>query len=559
MGLKNCRKYIGSLVHFQHVRPAAVMAKLKKWHQAQIKDWQSIMGIGPGLSFVIGIAVMSLLYLIDRFLFKSFLDTISVEAVIAVVTVALAVLVPLAILMLGERSFILDKQTCLEVVLRMPLILVLFMGTIIPNFLLWGYFSGQPLWRSALLTALAATIFYLIKIIVSIYAWLVGLEKAGSDSYRNKKRLEYLTTIPDNEKASAWLMVWREGSGRDLIGDDKLIPIFLEYLESFAGGADEDRGEALLRQFIVHFDDIALYITSVQEDLVHFVIRVMGTPTGNNQKPPYYATFSGVPADLLDVIVKRSFYFKENSAGHNLFLVLGNYRWKKGVKKGQFIKKFVSSALKDVSSAARLKDYSAGAWDVFPKEWKITSKNLQDKSETKPFAQEWLEQYKRLVQRRYSEYDHKVSQGEKQYIDYLVIDITVCLLPDIDYDMWFILLTLHCMPLPSIRGLDKEEQIKSLAREFVQSKSDFINIYKARSVWENLAPVDGGYVSAVRKEILEINKLTKFFPLVAEKELLGELINAFRSLERYQSESKEEKKRREMLDVLRFIQDYMDA
>ena len=525
------------------------MKKIIQKCKALRTEWQQNTGFRPERVLLICVI---LAFILSRQPLCDLLFSIPIEALIGITAAVLAIAIPLAILMIdsnsSETKFVLDQQVGIEKVFNAPLLITALIVMIIPSFLFWNYSYGQPSLRSFLLVWFGLGIFLLIISMRSVYIWLSSTEIEGADNDINRKRLEYLETIPASKKKEVWPTVWRDAQGRRLIGDERLMQKFFKYLESLTrdNGKDEKyKGMAVSQQFIQQFKTFDLQNPNIYEQLINFAIQGANITTSDGGTNPYYATFAGTPHTLFCKIINKS--LSNNSLSYMFFNNIEKFPWaEQDVDQKAFIKTMTYDFFRNMEGQDRSYGYST-VWEQFPKIWTITAQNLKGKNNL--FAQGWLQQYlKWVIDRCYV----GKGQDDKTKIDDMAENVTRHLLPKIDPVTWSTLLTFQLVPME--KNLNDKEAVRIRMQGFIQGAEQFGFISSSfLTTVTNIEDMRKAHEKEMKKqqeEVFQINKITGICPILLDIRKIDEYLTVAEQLKDYKAESREEYRRMRIIRIL---------
>ena len=520
-----------------------------------IQDWKELrrewlQDTGYRLERVLLVCVV-LTFIFSLTPFCDLLLSIPIEALIGITAAALAVAIPLAILIIDSKSsgvkFALDQQVGVEKVFKIAFLLTTFMVLIIPSILLWNYSRtyGQPVLRPTLLVIFGLGIFLIILIMRSTYIWLSTTERRGADNYINRKRLEYIEVMHNDN----WSVVWQDIQGRELIGDKRLIQKFFDRLEILAKNKEKDEkyeGIPVLQSLIKQFDTLDLQNPHIYERLIDFALKGTSTRTGDKIDNPYYETFASGPRDLFRRIARRSL---DNNGflAHMFFENIQKFPWvEQNVDQNKVIKVMTYDFFKNLEDRGRVYNYST-VWERFPRVWLITSQNL--KNQDNPFAWAWFIQYWRwIVERCYVDN----NRDEKLNIDDVAEDVTRNLLPKIDPVTWSTILTFQLVPINE--NLDEKELVRVRIQEFIQRTERFGFVSSSFSTpVTNIDDMEREHKREIKKqqgEVFKINKIIKICPILLDVNKIDEYLAFAEQLKDYESKSIEEYRRIKIIRIL---------
>ena len=494
-------------------------------------------------------------FILSRSVFSQFLCSIPIEALIGIASLVLVVIIPLAVLMIDSSEsgvkFVSDKQVGIDRVLNVPLLVTTLIILIMPTILLWNYSHGHSVFRSLLLSLFVLGIFLFILIMRSTYVWLMSVDIAGEDSYTNRKRLEYLEEIPEEQKKHMWPKVWRDKKGRELIGEEKLVRKFLIYLESLMEQTEKDRkykGIPILQQFIDQLDTVDLQNPNTYELLANFTIRGTSIPISDERDEGmdvYYATFAGTPRLLFRSIMDLS--MKNSFLAHMFFRNVQDFPWENEKSdKGKFIKIMTYEFFQSMAESGN--PYSDSVvWEQFPKTWTLTAQNLKDKGNT--FAQGWFRQYINwIIDRCYL----GRSQNDEFDIDDMAESVTRHLLPLIDPVTWSTLLTFQLVPLD--KSLNSKEVVEARIQGFIQENERFgfmsSTFVTTITDIEDMQKEHERAMKKQQEEVFRINKITGICPILLDVKQIEEYLTAVERFKGYKPKSREEYRRMRLIRIL---------
>ncbi len=469
-----------------------------------------------------------------------FLDgSISLEALIAMAALFVAVLIPLAIFLIDNKSntgFVWDKAVVLTKILNAPLLMISLLSLTLP-LLFW---DASIAWKPFLVVVFAAGVILLMRAMVRAYKWLKVAETGFDDTYRNKKRLEYLKTLPDSDKKAIWSLTWGDTDGRALIDDRTLVKEFIKHLESISDKAGA--GTTMLREFMNYMDKLQLSDPIVYEEIFNFSMKwashLAHDDLDESENPLQFRStvrrlfFDLMERSLADMFMRYLFF-----DGIKKYLEKN-----KKVDEAQLVKRIAPNyfpALEKIES-----NYSS--WEEFPEHWKISIKTLT--GERAGCALEWLNGYMRWITTR-----NLLSGKEETKYDRFADDVTQHLFTKVEPIMWSDLLILHWSPYGVKEG---EDSITAQVRNFIELNKTFGLIGRTVGFWgedENNDNFRKEY-TAQKEEILELNKRFNIFPYFRTRKSLEQYIKAAKKLS-YDKKSLEEDKRNRVINTLTMVRD----
>lgn len=458
-------------------------------------------------------------------------NNVSIEALIALPALLLALLVPIAIFMIDKKSvgFTWDKAAILTKVLNAKL---LFIGLVIMavNPLLWGISHA----RVVIIALTVAALVVLIMAIVSSYRWLIVSEPKGAsyDNYRTRKRLDYLRSLDDEQKAVIWSLTWSiDRSSRALIDERELVKIFVANLNSL--GDKQNSGPNIVRDFMTNLDQIDLTDPVIHETLVGFCMQWASSLAHPEKKEKSMLHFQMTTRRLFFDILKRD--LPDPFQCYLLYNDTRTYLKNNKLSEEYFVKYFsveFLSGLRDLKDADHI-------WDEFPREWLITIENLDNK-DTNKVTLGWLTAYMRWISSRNLLVSTKDARYEE---DFLADSVTSHLLPTIEPRMWADLIAFHWSPY----GVsDNETSEHAQIRGFVERQKRFGSVGRTYGFWEDdgKGSVEARFKQEYDKNLEEtVNMATRttIFPLLIHEASLQKVLAEFGNF-KYSKGSLEEDK-----------------
>lgn len=470
-----------------------------------------------------------------------FLDErMPIEVLIAIPALLVAVFVPIAIFMVDSKdnAFVWDKAVIFRKVLKSE---KLFLGIIIFIFVPIFWKFGQI--RALLLLPLFWSITVLLLAIVESYKWLIIIEAKdhNQESYRTKKREEYLKTLDDEQKQIIWPLTWKlNRSSRGVVDERKLVKIFIENMESM-----QSPDASILSNFIVNLEQVNLMDPVIHEDLIKFSLKNAGYLT--TEEPLTYMPnafdFKETVRGLYFAIVEKD--LNSNFGFYSLFNHTRKYIKENNINEGVFIKNFAPqffSILENNKQAHKV-------LDGFPKEWKITYSGVEDEN-TRPVTLGWLDAYMHwIVERNLLAYN-----SDKTPYDAIADSITEGLIPNIDLPVWSNFIVFHWTSY----GQSKEETSEhAKLRNFVEGIKRFGLISKVHAFWEN--EKEGAEARFAKEREIEINETfdlatrTTIFPLLLDDKTLN---NYLKEIKEYQTTEKDSAKKEKLSDLKELLEEF---
>lgn len=469
----------------------------------------------------------------------SFLNrTVSLEALIGMAALLVAVLIPLAIFMIDSRTdnaFSWDKAVILSKILNAPRLLASL------------FLLSAPLlfWKSAaevkpiILVLYTIGVFFLVQSMVKAYKWLKVSEKGYFHTYRTRMRIEYLRTLKEGDMRAIWSLTWSDTKGRALVDDRQLVNEFVTQLENMKDKAGA--GSIMLREFMAYIDQLDISDPEVYEKVLRLSMKWANHLIHDNTKDD-----ENNPMQFRHT-ARRLFYNLETRSLNDSFI---SFLFYKTVK--EYItetKANVGEAVRHIATdffpAAEKANDTRSVWDEFPEDWKVTLANLTGDQNGASAAM--LNGYMHWITTR----NLLTSSKDYKYDDF-ADEVTRNLFPSVELIMWSDLLILHWSPYGSKEG---EEPIHAQVRNFIELDKTFGHIGRVTEFTsaENSNEVFRKQYGDQQNEILELNKTFNIYPYFRNPTELRKYIKAAKSL-KFDDGSTQESKRLRLVETLKKVE-----
>lgn len=469
-------------------------------------------------------------------------EYLSLNALTAMAALMVAILIPVAIFMIdnkNESGFAWDKAVILSKILKAPNILIAALLLTLP-LVFWNI--DLPL-KPLILGVFVTGVFILITSLVRAYIWLKVTENKPLETYRTKKRLEYLKTLKHSDKEAIWSMTWSDNQGRALIDDKRLVPYFIQHLSELQ--RDGRDGATLLREFMGYIDKIHLADPDVFQDLICFSMEWasnLAKENKNDQVNP--VRFRTTTRYLFFDLAKRA--FNDEVLSYLFFETVDDYiESDSAASELRFVRHFATNFFDILENS---EDWTI-VWESFPDKWKITIDKIR-KDENEVISQ-WLKAYLKWITTR------NLYIGESNTYDVFAESVTENLLPNVEPLLWSDLIVLHWSPY----GVkENEDSDKAQIRNFIERKKSFGIVGRSYGFWE-ADSADSRFIEEYKnqkQEVLNFVKYTDIFPRFKNTEILDKYIEKASSLS-YPSGSNEENAKENIIATLTMVREWIDS
>lgn len=350
------------------------------------------------------------------------LANMSVEGVVSLPALMVGFLVAVAIYNFEDsrKGLQIDAPTVISKVVGVDRVLIgIFLVSLLP--ITWSS-SDSINWAMPILT-----IVYLIGLLILVrslqraFMWAKSIETGTEDSFRSQMRVQYMSSLEDKEKRSAWEKIWQaDESARKLLDERQLVKLFIASAKSISD--KKSYSPWLVQDFISALDTIHLDDPVIMYELVDFCLEAIldERKTSEKQKTGelhYYMNLRRLFFKILDKTLEQ-----DDNSFYTLIARSREYIKNNSLSEVDFIKSFAPNFLANVEK----KDDQYWIWETFPEEWKITLDKLLD-PETKDVAFMWLNSYSRWLSGK-SLYIY----DKQKEIDFSIDTITNALFPTID-------------------------------------------------------------------------------------------------------------------------------
>lgn len=448
-------------------------------------------------------------------------EALSVDALIAMAALLVAVLIPVALFLAEstrDSGFRWDQAVIAKKVINAPMLYFAFFMLSIP-LVFWDV--AIPL-KPLLVVLFIAGVFIVSKSLLQAYKWMIVNESGPRETYRTKMRLAYLSSLKANDRAAVWSLTWtKDDADRALIDERVLVKTFLDQIQDTYSTPESARD--MLQSFFGYFEHLRLDDPVIYEQVLEFAVRAgegLYTRTPTNAEVGEYS-FRHTARRLFFAVMNRS--LKQSFMSYMFYDQL----------KKIFATLTKSKQLKILKSVAANffpddpDDDSDEAWHDFPDEWKVTDENLTNSN--KDYAFVWLNAYMRWITSR-----RIYSSSDDFILDKAIDRVTEHLLPKIEPILWGQMFSLHWAPYGTHEG---EDNHTAQVRNWIQSNRTFGHISRPGEMTLITAEDPDAHErefwrreTEQEQEIYNINKHTNVFPRFRTIESLQEYINAAENL-----------------------------
>lgn len=348
---------------------------------------------------------------------------LSVEGVISLPALMVGFLVAIAIYNFEDsrKGLQIDAPTVISKVVGVDRVLIgIFLVSLLP--IAWS--SSGPI--NSVIPVLAIVYLFglliLVRSLQRAFMWAKSIETGTEDSFRSQMRVQYISSLEDKEKRSAWEKIWQaDESARKLLDERQLVKLFIASAKSI----DDKKSYSpwLVQDFISALGTIHLDDPVIMYELVDFCLEAMldERKTSEKQKAGelhYYMNIRRLFFQVLDKTLEQN-----DNSFYTLIARSREYIKNNGLSEVDFIKSFAPNFLANVEK----KDDQYWIWEAFPEDWKITLEKLLD-SKTKKTAFAWLNAYSRWLSGK----NLYVFHTHNHKLDFKIDTITNELFPTID-------------------------------------------------------------------------------------------------------------------------------
>jgi hypothetical protein len=360
---------------------------------------------------------------------------ISVEALIAIPALFIALLIPITFFLMEQQDLYgFDKNVILEKIIlarfSMPLVVLVSVSLL---------FSV-----SILSIALSAALLIMITVVlIRVYKWMATVEILNyKTTYKQDMRLKFIRSIKnDIEKVDTWAIVLND---EKLLEKNQrgLIEEFLVTVRSLKDSKNKYPRSNLLGLMSRNIDKIDFTDIQSYEDLVEYSIEYfteMRTVRSNNKQakdknekldyPPYQKRELAI--NLLKIALDKKL---SGIFDHIYFTSIQKYVAKDDVDESGFIRDFLPAYIHVVKEN---EGYNARELWQELSDWIVTKELLSKKltwNKTSSLLNAYMESINHTAQ-----LGIKLSDHEVRVID----DITSCMLPNINASLWFDIITFY--------------------------------------------------------------------------------------------------------------------
>lgn len=457
-----------------------------------------------------------------EWLHKLLASAISLEALIAMAALMIAVLIPVALFLIESTrgsGFKWDQAVIAKRVLNSPRLLFAFFMLSTPLI----FWNVQLNLKPLLLVVFILGIVFVTKTLFQAYKWMIVNESGPKETYRTGMRLAYLRSLGANDRAAVWSLTWikNDSDERALIDERVLIKTFLEQIRDTRATSESSRD--MLQIFFDYFDELRLGDPIIYEQLIQFAIKegeglISSTPTGVD-----------VTEYSFRHTARRLFFRIMKASMEDDFL---SYMFYDQLKKvlSTIETDMQHKLLKVLSANFFPEDPTDGSdtpWEGFPDEWKVTFENLNN--ENKEVALIWLDAYMRWITSRKLEVSH-----DEFTIDRAADRATEKLLPRVEPMLWAKMIVLHWSPFGSNAD---EDFTTSQVRNFIEHSRTFGHMSRPGEfslvTKEDPNSAEREFEkreSELETEVFNLNKHVNIFPRFRTKESIDEYIQAAKKL-----------------------------
>lgn len=468
---------------------------------------------------------------------------LSIEALIGCAALLAAVLIPLAIFLIdnNETGFKWDKAVILKNVLNPFKLVISFVLLSLPLI----FWTETNYLNVVVLFLYVAGLCLLAIQIHEAYKWLVVTEAGSRETYRTTKRISYLSKLNDNDSEAIWSLTWGDNEARSLIDDRKLVKAFFRKMESITD--TEIIGSAMIRDFQNNLTanqirDPLIYESISQFSFTHSKLGVEADEKGYQ--------FVHANQQVLEQLIAGA--ITDEYMGYMFFDQVKKYLDNTTVNSVDVVKYLSVNIFGELD---RVEAREISIWENFPEEWKVSTGNL--KNNKTGISQVWLHSYLEWIVRK----NLFIFSEEFQYDD-RVDNATRELIPDVDPMTWSELILLEYAAFSSRKD---EDLYAAKVRNFIESKHAIGLMGRTYGFWEDDSPDSMSSMERFKiqqqKEIratFEMMKLSKYFRVLSNKDLLGKFITATMDYELNGDKNKEDVKDG-LLNLLNQLFDYLSG
>lgn len=451
-------------------------------------------------------------------------SSLSVEGIISLPALLVGFLVAIAIYNFEDtkEGLKIDAATVISRVVSVDKALkAIFLVSLMPIF--WpSNDSDQTVTILPLLgIAYLVGLLLLVRSLQRAFNWAKSIETGKEGNFRATMRMQYLESLPDNEKRDAWEKIWQAGNGaRKLIDERQLIKLFVTSVKRI-----EDKGTFapwLVQDLMSTIDTLQLDDPIIMEELVNFC---MGDAFGFKNSDEVGAKKE--TGELHYSMNLRRLYFRtlektlENEGDDNSLFSLIDYTRSylkvKGLAEAPFIKVFAPNFFNYMDKYAD-KNW---IWETLPNDWKITLDSLVAK-DTKDMSFAWLNALSRWL------HNHNLFSSDGKF-DMALDTVSREMLPNADPITWAKLFSFHW----SSYGVeDGESSEHAQVRNFVENHPTFgvMSHVFTQFFGKNDDSITQDEMRSQVSEVLDIAARTTLFPFFHNKLAMTRYLRAIKEL-----------------------------
>lgn len=470
---------------------------------------------------------------------KWILSNLSVEGVVSLPALMVGFLVALAIYNFEDsrEGLKIDAPTVISKVVGVDRVLVgIFLVSLLP--ITWSTTSNSINWAIPVLA-----IVYLIGLLILIrslqraFMWAKSIETGTEDSFRSRMRVQYMSSLEDREKRSAWEKIWQaDESARKLLDERQLVKLFIVSVKSVKG--EKSYSPWLVQDFISTLDTIHLDDPVIMYELVDFCLEAILDERKTNEKQRtddlhYYMNLRRLFFQILDKTLEQ-----DDNSFYTLIARSREYIKNNDLSEVDFIKSFAPNFLANVEK----KDDQYWIWEIFPEDWKITLEKLLD-PETKEVSFAWLNAYSRWL----SSKNLYVFDKRNHELDFKIDTITNEIFPTIDTIEFSRLFAFQW----SGYGLnDGESSEHAQVRNAVENQLAFGHVGHSFTTTSSDDKELGIILRNEHEELIDFVAKTTLFPSLHDKEKMSKYLKVIKELTIENKDNEDTLRRLQWLDMI---------
>jgi len=477
-----------------------------------------------------------LLFLIFQPLFR-FLNAETLPGLMQNVGLALlTIFIPLVIFLLEETTFDWDRVVIIDKVIKVKNLFIAICFIFLPLFF-WNF----RFVRIFLFLIFVLAVIYIVRILINSYKWLKTLESQNLydlNNFRNVLRNEYLDSQKDwAEKEKIWAQTWRKqiDSNPEEIN---LIRKFISNINYLVENNSFDIVVRYLQTFFESIDKRSLYNGVIFGDFFDKLLDWRFVVYKKDKEQEAKGKDIDMPLFESEAIIVRiieKFLLSSLQKG-TAFLFFNGLKTHIKDKDNKYVEKlFLQSICVNFFNNIAESGEHYDIWNhYFPTEWKITKTTFEDKKNV--ISKIWLNSFFNWAPERFWRLE------EKKDFDKILDNVASELFPSVEPHLWAILLTFLMRPWTD------NNRMKSLIEQSANfGYTSRIKVYNFQSVEESTERLHRDIVAQEDATIELV--LILFKNDFTESKLQTYLFELRRLAERYEKESNEEIRRKNLISI----------